>query len=97
MITAVEEYRKTLIDLLKEAEVLVFSGMPIDGFKNAPVALGNSSWFPVERTGASSLLFFSFTETDKADRLFGLIEKLNEDLDTSNPIRVVQMPIERML
>lgn len=97
MITAVGEYRKAVIRLLKEAKVSGFSGMPIDGFKNAPVALGNSSWFPVERAGASSLLFFSFTEADKADRLFELIEKLNGELEPSNPIRAVQMPIERML
>ena len=97
IITAVEAYEKKVINLLKSAGIESFSGSQIDGYKNAPSVLMNSSWFPSEKSGASSSLFFSFTEEEKVDTLFKLIKDLNEELKTTNPIRAVEMPIERFV
>ena len=90
IITAVEEYEKKVLKLLKAAGIESFSGSHIDGYKNAPSVLMNSSWFPSERSGASSSLFFSFTDEEKVNELFRLIK-------SNNPIRAVEMPIERFI
>lgn len=96
IITAVEEYKNQVISLLKVSGIDSFSGSSIEGYKNAPKVLMNSSWFPSDKAGASSLLFFSFTEKQNVDVLFERIKELNEELE-SNPIRAVEMPIERSI
>ncbi len=97
MVTVVEQFEKQVMNLFKKAEIENFSGSDIDGYKN-PVALRmKSSWFPSEKGGIESSLFFSFTEDEKIDLLFELIEDFNTKLETNNPIKAVVVPIERSI
>ena len=57
----------------------------------------NSSWFPSEKSGADSSMFFSFTEEEKIDAFFEVVIEFNKHLETDNPIRAVVVPIERYL
>ncbi len=95
IVTVVDEFHKEAMQLLKKAHIERFSGSEIDGYKEAPSFLMNSSWFPSERGGAESNMYFSFTEETKIDTFFELVKAFNQTLETDNPIRAIVVPIEK--
>ncbi|AEM70630.1 MULTISPECIES: hypothetical protein [Flagellimonas] len=95
IVTTVEEYEKEVFKLFKKAGIENFSGSDIDGYKNTPPMFYTNSWFPSEKGGAASNLFFSFTEEEKVTEFFKLLEEFNQKSETTNPIRAVEVPIER--
>lgn len=97
IITAVKEYEDSVFKLLKTAGIEHFSGSAIDGYKTVPTVLMESSWFPSDKAGAASSLFFSFTEEEKVDALFNAIERFNSELQSTNPVRAVELPISRYI
>ena len=56
-----------------------------------------SNWFPVEKGGNESSMFFSFTEEENIDALFNLIKDFNANLETNNPLKAVVIPIEKSI
>ncbi|MDO6518612.1 hypothetical protein [Zobellia uliginosa] len=97
IVTVVEEFEKEILRIFKEAGIESYSGSDIDGYKNATSTLRTASWFPSEKGGVESSMFFSFTEDGNIDALFELIEAFNQNLDTNNPIKAVVVPIERSI
>ncbi len=97
IITVVEEYEKEIIRLLKKADIESFSESHIDGYKNPTSLVRTASWFPSEKSGVESSLFFSFTEDENIDALFELIKVFNQNLETNNPIKAVVVPIEKSI
>lgn len=97
IVTSVEEFQKDVLKLFKSANIHNLSSSDIDGYKNGSSVLMTSSWFPGEKFGNESRLFFSFTEDDKIDELFNLIEKFNSTMETNNRVRAVVVPIERSI
>ena len=97
IVTAVDHYEKEVLQLFKKSNIENFSGSNIEGYKNASAFVLNSSWFPSEKSGANSSMFFSFTEDEKIDLFFSLVLKFNENLETNNPIHAVVVPIERSI
>lgn len=97
IVTAVNEYQKEVLRLFRASKIENFSGSDIEGFKNGGSFMLNSSWFPSERSGADSSMFFSFTQNDKIDVFFDLVEQFNQDIETNNPIHAVVVPIERRI
>lgn len=97
IVTVVDEYQKEVLLLFKKANIESYSGSSIEGFKNASSFRMNSSWFPSEKGGAESSMFFSFTEDEKIDLFFTLVLQFNENIETNNPIHAVVVPIERSI
>jgi len=97
LVTVVEQFEEQVIKLFKKAEIENFSGSEIDGYKPPVSLLMKSNWFPKDKGGVESSLFFSFTEDKKIDTLFGLIKEFNANLETNNPIKAVVVPIERSI
>ena len=97
IVTVVEEFEKDILRLFKEAQIENFSGSDIDGFKNSTSMVKTASWFPSEKNGVESSLFFSFTIDEKIDALFDLIKMFNQNLKTDNPIKAVVVPIEKSI
>ncbi len=97
ILTVVEEYEKEIIRLLKKADIESFSESRIDGYKNPTSLVRTASWFPSEKSGVESSLFFSFTEDENIDALFELIKVFNQNLETNNPIKAVVVPIEKSI
>ena len=97
IVTVVEEYQKDLLRLFKEANIESFSGSDIDGYKNPTSMVRTSSWFPSQKSGVESSLFFSFTLDVNIDAIFKLIKEFNSNLETNNPIRAVVVPIEKSI
>jgi hypothetical protein len=97
IVTVVEEFEKDILRLFKDANIESFSGSDIDGYKNPTSMVRTSSWFPSEKSGVESSLFFSFTEDENIDMLFRNIKSFNENLETNNPIKAIVVPIERFI
>lgn len=97
IVTVVEEFEKEILRLFKEANIKSFSEGHIDGYKNPTSIVRTASWFPSEKSGVDSSLFFSFTEDENIETLFKLIKKFNTNLETNNPIKAVVVPIEKFI
>lgn len=97
IVTVVEEFQSDVLRLFKKANIKSFSGSEIDGYKNRESVLITQSWFPSEKGGTESNLFFSFTQEEHIDILFDLIKDFNKNLETNNPIKAVVVPIEKYI
>jgi hypothetical protein len=97
IVTVVDEFQKNVLQLFKKATIESYSGSDIEGYKNASSFMMNSSWFPSEKGGADSSMFFSFTEDEKIDLFFSLVAEFNKNIETNNPIHAVVVPIERSI
>ncbi|WP_291869128.1 hypothetical protein [Maribacter sp.] len=97
IVTVVKEFEKEIPELFKQANIDSFSEGAIDGYKNTNALFRASNWFPSEKGGVQSSLLFSFTEEDKIEVLFGLIKTFNANLETTNPIRAVVVPVEKYI
>ena len=97
IVTVVEEFEKDILKLFKKANIESFSESHIDGYKNPTSVIRTASWFPSEKSGVESSLFFSFTEEESIDTLFKLISTFNKNLETNNPIKAVVVPIEKFI
>ena len=97
IVTTVDEYKKQVIEILREAGLESFSKSSIEGFKTSMPDQSTDSWFAYERSSADSEMFFSFTEDQKIETLFDLIKRFNEALDSNNPLHAAVMPIERFI
>ncbi|WP_166383443.1 hypothetical protein [Polaribacter sp. 11A2H] len=97
IVTAVEEFQKEVLKIFKKANIENFSSSDIDGHKNVPQLLKASNWFSAEKNGNESIMFFSFTEAEKIDGLFVLIEDFNKNIKTNNPLKAIVLPIERYI
>ncbi|WP_405572421.1 hypothetical protein [Winogradskyella sp. Asnod2-B02-A] len=97
IVTAVEQYQKEVLKLFKKADIENFSSSEIDGHKNGSSLLMASNWFPAEKGGNESSMFFSFTDEERIDALFEVIKEFNENLETNNPIKAIVVPIERFI
>jgi len=97
IVTVVKEFEKEVLRLFKEARIDNFSGSEIDGYKNTDSLATNSSWFPSDKGGVESYLFFSFTDEGKINTLFELIKEFNNTLEINNPIKAVVVPIEKSI
>ncbi|WP_179337795.1 hypothetical protein [Winogradskyella ludwigii] len=97
IVTAVEQYQNEVLKLFKKADIENFSSSEIDGHKNGSSLLMASNWFPAEKGGNESSMFFSFTDEERIDALFEVIKEFNENLETNNPIKAIVVPIERFI
>lgn len=97
IVTVVDQFEKDVLQLFKKSNIESFSGSDIEGYKNASSFMMNASWFPSQKSGADSSMFFSFTEDEKIDVFFSLVVQFNENLETNNPIHAVVVPIERSI
>ncbi|MGB5205720.1 MAG: hypothetical protein WBN63_16170 [Eudoraea sp.] len=97
IVTVVDQFDEDILRLFKKAKIESFSGSEIDGYKQQATMLMTSKLFPAVKGVVESSLFFSFTEDDKIDVIFSLIEEFNKNLVTNNPIKAIVVPIERSI
>ncbi len=97
LVTAVDEFQKDVLKIFKKSNIENFSSSDIDGYKKTPSLLMASNWFSSEKLGNESIMFFSFTNKEKIDNLFNLIEEFNNNLETNNPLKAIVVPIERFI
>jgi hypothetical protein len=97
IVTAVEEFQQNVLSLFNKANIENFSKSDIDGYKKGNSIVIPSNWFSSEKAGNESTLFFSFTEDENIDTLFGLIKEFNKNLETNSPLKAVVIPVEKYI
>ena len=97
LVTAVEEFQEDVLKIFKKANIENFSSSDIDGYKNSPQLLMASNWFSAGKSGNESIMFFSFTNKEKIDDLFKLLEDFNSNLETNNPLKAIVVPVEKFI
>ncbi|WP_416376144.1 hypothetical protein [Salinimicrobium catena] len=97
IVTTVSEYQKEILKLFKKANIEAFSSSEIDGYKNTTSLIATTSWFPGEKGGNESLMFFSFTDEEKITDFFSYVREFNNNLETNNPVRAIVLPIEESI
>lgn len=96
VVTSVGQYKEELLQLFNRAGVERFSGSDISGYReNGGLLTG--SWFPLEKGGSPSIMFFSFAKEENLGELFRLLEEFNREKGRHNPVRAVVVPLERTL
>ncbi len=93
VITAIEEYQQDVIQILKQAEINIFSVTETKGIKNEEESIDVHAWFGNKSGATNSILAFSFSEEAKATRALELIDVVNEK-KIKFPIRGFVLAVE---
>ena len=95
IVTAVKSYEKEAVKLFKQAGILAFSNTDINGFRALDQEDLIDNWFSSATQHIKSILFFTFSEAEKIDILLKDLEKLNEGIESENPLRAIVLNIEK--
>jgi hypothetical protein len=94
IITSIKECQDTIADIFKETGIQVFSASEIAGFKEGSSTSLTHSWFGSGGDSFDSIMLFSFTEKEKAEKVMELIKEYNEREKTDFPIRGFILAVE---
>ncbi len=97
LVTAVKEFQKDVLKIFKKANIENFSSGDMDVYKDAPSLLMAINWFSAGKSINESIMFFSFTNKEKIDDLFNIIEESNKNVETKNPIKAIVVPVEKFI
>lgn len=95
LITSIKEDQKTVAQLVEQSGIDVFSTSEIIGFKEHDKANLLDNWFSSGTEHFDSILLFSFTTAEKADKALDLIKHHNASNKTGFPIRGFILPVEK--
>ncbi len=95
ILTAVKEFDKDIIQILKKADVKTFTFKEMKGFKDLSEESIESNWFATEMNINESILFYAFVKKENVDSVFGLINNFNEKQKTSSHIHLAVLNIEK--
>ncbi len=95
VIKAVASFREDIVKLLKKAAVETFSVSEVNGYSNSQQS--SLGWFPGEKEGVATNMFFAFTSAEKADELVEAVKSYNK-CDVENKdfcLKVAVLPVEQ--
>jgi hypothetical protein len=96
-LTAIKEFEKKTVELLRKASIPVWSVFNIDGFKNNLEDNLESKWFSGASQNVRSIMVFSFVEEEKIEFLIKELEQFNQTIESSNPIRLAILNVEKFI
>ena len=95
IITAINEFERDIIQLLKKAKVETFSYKEVIGYRDNTEDELESNWFSSEMNKSESLLFYAFVKKDNVDLLFESINDFNAKQKTLSHIHIAVVNIEK--
>lgn len=95
IITSIKECQDRVGDIFKETGIEVFSVSEIAGFKEGSSVSLTHSWFGSGGDSYNSIMLFSFTQKEKAEKVLELIKEYNKTEDTAFPIRGFILDVEQ--
>lgn len=94
IITSIKEDMQAVTDIFEKAAIPVFSVSDTIGHKAAHHDYLLSNWFGKSDDATDALLFFSFTENEKASEAMSLANEYNQNKQSLFPVRVFIVPVE---
>jgi hypothetical protein len=95
IVTSIKECQDKVADIFKETEIQVFSVSEIAGFKESSSTSITHGWFGSGGNSYDSIMLFSFTEKEKAEKALELIKEYNKTEETAFPIRGFILDVEQ--
>ena len=92
LITAIEEFEKDVINILKNSKVRSFTYQSVKSFKNDKNEIKN--WFGKDDIAVDSLLFTVFSEYNCVDSIYKNINEFNSKQETLSQIHIVTIDSE---
>jgi len=96
-LTVVKELEKDAVSILKNAGILTWSTINMEGHKQYDQNLIETNWFSSSHNNVDSLLLFSFTEKEKIDGLIRLLNEFNQKADCTSPVKLAVMHVEQFI
>lgn len=94
IITAIQEFEKNIKQMLKNADINIYSYKDVTGFRDLSEEAVESNWFASDMNYSESVFFYAFVEKEKSDKLFELVNTFNANLKTLSKIHVVVLKVE---
>lgn len=95
IITAIQQFEKDIILLLKKSDVKTFSFKEVKGYRDSTEDAVESNWFSSEMNLTQSILFYAFVKKENVDTLFDLISTFNEKQKALSHIHIAVVNIEK--
>ena len=93
-VTALKEFSEKVTAIFRKADIHVFSATDIIGFKNDSNDNLMSGWSGKSDVHFDSVLLFSFTEDEKANKAIQYIREYNQENSGGFPLRAFILPVE---
>jgi len=94
IITAIIEFEEAIKIILKDANVISFSAMPVAGYHNNGNEDMKSNWFARDKGESRSMLFYAFLENDNSKIVLDKIEKFNQTNEVQTKIHAAVLDIK---
>lgn len=95
VVTSIKEDLQTVTRIFEKALIPVFSVSDTIGHKAEHNNYLLNNWFARSEEQTSALLFFSFTDDDKAEKALEGIVQYNRETPSAFPVRGFIIPVEK--
>jgi len=95
IVTCLKEYQEDVTKIFKDANIHVSSATDIIGFKDNQLPNLLEEWFAAGDEKFDSMMLFSFTANENAEKGLELIKIYNEQSQADFPIRGFIVPVEK--
>lgn len=95
IITSIKECQNKVAEIFKETGIEVFSVSEIAGFKEGASESLIHSWFGSGGDSYNSVMLFSFTQKEKAEKVLEFIQEYNKTEEATFPIRGFILAVEQ--
>jgi hypothetical protein len=97
VVTCIKEHLNDVSKIFNEANIAVFSTTDIIGYKREKLSNRLEDWFASSDERFDSLMIFSFTSAENADKGIGLIKNYNKTRQQDFPVRAFILPVEKSI
>jgi hypothetical protein len=96
IVTSLMEFKEDVSNILKKAQISVFSFSETTGVNSGYVPELSDDWFSSDSDREfSSVFFFSFTDREKAENALEKIVEFNTSDRVEYPVRGFILPVEK--
>lgn len=95
VITAIKEFKKDILKMLKEAGVRNFSYREVTGFQDSSEDRVDLNWFASDMNENESILFYAFVSKENVESFFNLVQIYNSMQGNKSRVHVAVLNIEK--
>ncbi len=95
VITASIHFEKDIKEIFKKAQIDVFSQTDVSGHNESKDDNMRNNWFAMSDGYQKSIIFFSFTENEKAEQALQFVNQFNDSIASKSRIKAFIMPVEK--
>ena len=94
VVVGVKSFEEKIKDIFESANISIYSKSNISGHKDLVNEELGENWFALSNETRKSVMFFSFTRSEKANDVLKLIKGYNETIDSKSRLKGFVMSVE---